>query len=245
MLSNDIKFISTELIIEDKDIHPIPCKLNIPDWYKKLEHTIENRTIKGCMPFLDTLTAGYILKMPVDYYIEHNVDTIGVKNTGFESSQINTDLADEINLNYNKFGSFHATTQVKESPLLEKNKNLPIHKINNPWFIKKPPGYSTLFVSPLNNSDDRFSIISGIVETDTFNIEINFPIIVNGDKYPTLKTTIKRGTPYCQVIPFKRDKWKMKIDPISKETKKTNMFFLKKLFINNYKEHFWKKKSWK
>ena len=104
---------SKKYIDNNKDIFPIPSVFNIPAWFKKLEHKKNNETVKGCMPFLDTLTAGYILKMPVDYYIEHNVDTIGVKNTGFESSQINTDLADEINLNYNKFGSFHATTQVR------------------------------------------------------------------------------------------------------------------------------------
>ena len=78
----------------------------------------------------------------------------------------------------------------------------------NPWKIKTPKGYSCLFVPPLNNSDDRFSIIPGIVDTDTFPSEINFPIIINGDKYPVLETTIKKGTPYVQIIPFKRDSGK-------------------------------------
>ena len=32
------------------------------------------------MPFLDTLTAGYILKMPIDYYVEHNVEVDGEKS---------------------------------------------------------------------------------------------------------------------------------------------------------------------
>tara|TARA_S200002703_G_scaffold88402_3_gene76314 strand:- start:2552 stop:3292 length:741 start_codon:yes stop_codon:yes gene_type:complete len=246
MLDKIITFkASKEYIDNNKDILPIPSILNIPQWYKNLEHKKDNKTVKGCMPFLDSLTAGYILKVPVDYYIEHNVDTLGVKNTGFHSSQKNKDLADEINLNYDKDGAFHQTRQIKDSPLLEKNKNLPIHKINNPWIIKTPPGYSTLFVSPFNNSDDRFSIISGIVDTDTFDVEVNFPFIVNGDKYPTLKTTIKRGTPYVQVIPFKRQKWKMKIDTLNKKDRKTNYFFLEKYLIDNYKKIFWNKKSWR
>ncbi len=229
MLDKIITFkASKEYIDNNKDILPIPSILNIPQWYKNLEHKKDNKTVKVCMPFLDSLTAGYILKVPVDYYIEHNVDTLGVKNTGFHSSQKNKDLADEINLNYDKDGAFHQTRQIKDSPLLEKNKNLPIHKINNPWIIKTPPGYSTLFVSPFNNSDDRFSIISGIVDTDTFDVEVNFPFIVNGDKYPTLKTTIKRGTPYVQVIPFKRQKWKMKIDTLNNKQRKTTNFLLEK-----------------
>jgi hypothetical protein len=70
---------------------------------------------------------------------------------------------------------------------LKKIKNLSFYKIINPWKIKTPKGYSCLFVSPLNNSDDRFSIISGIVDTDTFPNEINFPIIINGDKIPCFR----------------------------------------------------------
>ena len=56
-----------------KDVLPIPAKLNIPDWFKKLNHEFDNKTVKGCMPFLDALTAGYILKMPQDLFLRHNV----------------------------------------------------------------------------------------------------------------------------------------------------------------------------
>jgi hypothetical protein len=97
-----------------------------------------------------------------------------------------------INLNSTN-SRYSSTEQLEGSPLIEKNKNLPFHKIINPWKIKTPKGYSCLFVPPLNNSDDRFSIIPGIVDTDTFPNEINFPIVINGDKYPTLETTIKKG----------------------------------------------------
>lgn len=78
---------------------------------------------------------------------------------------------------------------------LVKNKNLPFHKIKNPWTIITPPGYSCLFVSPLNNSDDRFTILPGIVDTDKYTLEVNFPFVVNGDKYPTLKTLLKKVLP--------------------------------------------------
>ena len=98
---------------------------------------------------------------------------------------------------------------------------------------------------PLNNSDDRFSIISGIVDTDTFSNEINFPIVLNGDKYPVLETTIKKGTPYVQIIPFKRNHWKMKIKSNTpKDIQKNNIFYHLTIF-NKYKNRFWSKKSWK
>ena len=95
----------------------------------------------------------------------------------------------------------------------------------------------------MNNPDDRFFIIPGIVDTDTFKLEINFPIVFNGDKYDSLKTTIKRGTPYVQVIPFKRDSWKMSIEE-TKEKKK-DIFNFYKYILNVYKKTSWSKKSWK
>ena len=73
MLNNIVEFSSDERIIEDKEIHPIPCKLNIPKWFKELEHDVVERTIKGCVPFLETLTTGYLLKTTTDIHIKHNV----------------------------------------------------------------------------------------------------------------------------------------------------------------------------
>tara|TARA_R110000803_G_scaffold36262_1_gene77939 strand:+ start:1891 stop:2634 length:744 start_codon:yes stop_codon:yes gene_type:complete len=247
MFKNIIQFrASKEYINSNKEYLPVPCKSNIPQWYKKLSHDEVNVTVKGCMPFLDTLTTGYILKMPVDYLIGHNLEINGEKKTGVRTSiKFKNDLANCINLNYDGNAEYHACSQVAGSPLLEKNKNLPIHKILNPWIIKTPPGYSTLFLPPLNNSDDRFSIIPGIVETDSFKNEINFPFVVNGDKYPVLETTIKIGTPYVQLIPFKRENWKMEIVEEDENKLKENSLFSHYHLLNNYKKLFWRKKTWR
>jgi len=236
------------LDLNDKETHPIPAKLNLPEWYKKLEHTPPNRTVKGCMPFLDTLTSGYILKMPIDLYIEHNVEKVN-SNEKDTSQFANTfDCAPYyqnsfININYK--GEFHGPNQLEGSPLIEKNNSLAIHKILNPWKIKTPKGYSCIFLPPLNNTDDRFSIIPGVVDTDVFEQEINFPIVINGDKYPTLKTTIQKGLPYVQIIPFKRDSWKMKIKPHEIKDKIKNTLRYNLNFFRNYQNNFWNKKSWK
>jgi hypothetical protein len=97
----------------------------------------------------------------------------------------------------------------------------------------------------MNNSDDRFSIIPGIVDTDNFSNEINFPIVINGDKYPILETIIKKGTPYIQIIPFKRDPWKMTLKSRpQKEVQNSRLFYGLKV-LNIYKDKYWSKKSWK
>jgi hypothetical protein len=251
MFEKVIEFSAHEDYFALKEDYPTPIKLNIPEWYKKLEHSILNKTIKGCIPFLDTLTSGYLLKMPQDFNINHNVCNKNKEGEEFRDSFQTFGLHDMSQLlhakyiNLNSGIDIHSIKQVEGSPFIEKNKNLPFYKIINPWKIKTPKGYSCLFVPPLNNSDDRFSIIPGIVDTDTFPNEINFPIIINGDKYPVLETLIKKGTPYVQIIPFKRDSWKMKIKPRKqKEIQNSRLFYSLKI-LNIYKDRYWNKKSWK
>ena len=133
----------------------------------------------------------------------------------------------------------------KKSFPVKKNGNFSFLKILNPWIIKTPPGYSCLFIPPVLNENDYFSIIPAIVDTDKFSHFVNFPIIINADKYPKFDMMFKQGTPYVQVIPFKRENWKMKIK--SKKTKdivKEGFGFSLK-FLHRYKNLNWHKKSWK
>jgi hypothetical protein len=251
MFDKEIEFSAHEDYFALKEDYPIPAKLNIPEWYKNLEHSILNTTVKGCVPFLDSLTAGYILKIPQDFHVRHNVDSTDNEKNKIKDSFQTFGLHDMRSylqakfINLNSGIDVHPIKQLEGSPYIEKNKNLPFYKILNPWKIKTPKGYSCLFVPPLNNSDDRFSIIPGIVDTDTFPNEINFPIVINGDKYPILETIIKKGTPYVQVIPFKRDKWKMILKPRKqKEVQNSRIFYNLKL-LNIYKDKYWNKKLWK
>jgi hypothetical protein len=251
MFEKLIEFSAHEDYFSLEEDYPVPIKLNIPEWYKKLEHSILNNTIKGCMPFLDTLTSGYLLKIPQDFHVKHNIENKDNEGNLIKDSFQTWGLHDHNQMLYSKAINLnsgiatHSIKQVEGAPFIEKNKNLPFYKISNPWKIKTPKGYSCLFVPPLNNSDDRFSIISGIVDTDSFPLEINFPIIINGDKYPVLETTIKKGTPYVQIIPFKRDSWKMSLKARKqKDIQNIKIFYHLKL-LHIYKEKYWNKKIWK
>jgi len=248
MFENIIEFSAHEIYVNLKDEYPSPAKNNIPEWFKKLNHDWKNKTVKGCMPFLDSMSAGYILKIPQDFYINHNfTDEKGNQDTTFACPMSEeTSMLDLHFVNLNKQQSeHHAIDQVKGSPHLEKNNNQGVLKFINPWKIKTPPGYSCLFVPPLNNSDDRFSIIPAIVDTDSFPSEINFPFVVNGDKYPILDTIIKIGTPYVQIIPFKRNDWKMNLETETQKEQELRRFKQERFVLNNYKQRWWRKKRWK
>ena len=242
MINKIITFSTEESYLQEKENYPTPCKLNIPDWYKKLEHSSDLATVKGCMPFLDSLTAGYLLRIPADLKLQHNKYDEDGRYTKMTSKILNFNLP--LNINKENEKHMHPPIQLGENcPFHQKNQYLDYQKILNPWVIKTPPGYSCLFLPPMNNSDDRFSIIPGIVDTDTFISEINFPIIVNGDKYPRLETVIKKGTPYVQVIPFKREPWKMKVKSNKKRIER--LFYQSFTLLHTYKTRWWNKKSWK
>jgi len=246
MFYNKIEFKTSKIALKvfSKEDYPSPAKKNLPEWFKKLQHNPDNLTVKGCMPFFDALTAGYILKIPQDIRIHHKYNEN--KNENFSPQRFSFEkfFSLKYNINLNNQIEAHPTEQLKGSPLIEKNNNLPFHKIMNPWTIKTPKGYSCLFVSLLNNEDDRFSPLAGIVDTDTYEKEINFPIVINCDKYKELDTILKKGTPYVQIIPFKREKWKMSIKEITVLEKDViNMkYFLN--FFRIYQNKFWSKKTW-
>ena len=257
-----IEFLAPKDYYDLHEDHPTPIKTNIPEWYKKLDHgkidpndLTHQRTIKGCMPFLESMTTGYLLKLHVDYKIE-----FGVKRNkeGKPLTRILTSL-DESGVNHvmkSKGVNIadpkpHPPVQVEGSPIIEKNGGMdyPFLKINNPWKIKTPRGYSCLFVNPLNNpSQDYFTIIPAIVHTDTYYFqEINFPIVMNYQKHGEVNLTLNKGLPYVQVIPYKRDDWQMKIKSYDSIQEKHQSSFWSLQFLNRYKNRFWlkNKTSWK
>ena len=254
-----IEFSAHEHYVSLKEDTPKPIKINIPEWFKKLEHGKKDKnfsyqkTIKGCIPFLETLTSGYLLKTVVDYKLEHGIhkDKEGNPTTKFYNAIEDSGWGSAVDMmggSLNPNGGAHGPNQVKGSPFIKTNGNLPFNKIINPWTIKTPKGYSCLFLNPLNNTQqDYFSIIPGIVHTDKYDQEVNFPIIINHEKYGNLDLMISKGTPYVQVIPFKRDSWKMNIehnDLSSLENRKSNLDFATTI-LNWYRNKFWNKKDFK
>lgn len=243
MFYKNITFSAPEKYIDSNPELPTPAKNHLPNWFKELNHSIEIPTIKGCVPFLDGLTSGYFLKLPQDYllkYYSEEQDKSFVQASLVACPDIIFDIKKfKINIDC-AFISTHSETQVKNSNFLKKNGLKHIFKFLNPWKIKTPDGYSCLFLPPLNNEDDRFQIIPAIVDTDSYELEINFPFIINGDKYKTLETVLKKGTPFVQIIPFKRENWKLKIEKATKDFSKELDFFSK--FIYKYKKLNWHKK---
>lgn len=181
----------------DKGIpEPYPARKLMPEWFKNLHQRINpdapkgtknNSTIKRCSPFLDALCAGWIILLAADVEITSTSGATGVTwKCDYHRPLIET----------------HGQAQVTGNP----NSPMPPLKFINPWFIKMPPGYSMLFVPPLNRPDFRFQCFSGLVDDGYMGqgaLEaINFPFFFTQPNYTGI---LKAGTPLVQAIPIARD----------------------------------------
>jgi hypothetical protein len=205
---------------------PKPAIHFIPDWYKKMEASFpKERTpdsvpsIKKCIPILDAMTAGYIIVSPCDVYV-----SLKEGEPNYNSAIPN-------------LITFHSRKQAYKHP---KANDFQFPKWTNPWAIKTPKGYSCLFVPPMHNQSDKFAILEGIVDTDTYTAGVNFPFVL---KTPTEEFMIPAGTPIAQVIPFKRDKWKSNFLS-NKEPANAVIAYLNSQFFDRYKRMFWSRKSY-
>lgn len=234
--SKNIVFVPIKCI--DKNFYPQPAINNIPEWYKKTNSYLDEdgpvvmdgkvkSTIKKCLPFFDAMTAGYILFTHIDIYIRFDQNGSHYSCPG--------------NSNANGVIEFHSNEQAENHP----NSNImPYPKFINPWSIQTPKGYSSLFMPPMHNPNGIFNIFSGIVDTDSYHNPVNLPFVLNS---PTFEGIIPAGTPICQVIPFKRDNFKMIVkeddESIKSIYKFSERYSIK--FFNNYKTRFWQRKSYK
>lgn len=208
-----------------KEYYPVAGVKAVPEWYKQMEtnfaenktepHSVrETQTIKRCMPVLDSITTGYILKLHTDILVK---DVDGV--IGFEWAN---DTGDAI--------TFHLAYQLMNYKNLDLPYGLP--KLRNPWQIKTPKGYSSLFINPLHRPACGIKILEAIVDTDGYTNSVQLPFMVDEG----FLGTIPAGTPIAQIIPFKRDSFRMEIGNLEQRTENDAVQrLLRSTWINGYR----------
>jgi hypothetical protein len=243
-----ITFAAHPNIVKDKSIHPEPAIFHIPQWYKDVPnpdiHT--ERTIKACKPFLDSLTAGYILKNPIDQKINFNVKGPNDKlNVWIEYGTILGLYRNEkqyLNVNMGTPGEVHGIDQVggEKCPFVKENKNFPIFKILNPWTILVPKGYSVFYMQPINRAERRFEIFSGIVDGPC-SLPTNFPCVIKKEG----TWVLEKGAPIASVFPFKKESWKMKIEEWDEKKLSSFLYQMSTFLMKWYEKVIWNKQKWR
>jgi len=165
----------------------------MPDWFKKVSINLDNRdqfggrsmTIKQCMPVMDVMSLGYVIPLQGD---------LGVFTNG-DKTQIKVTNPPEL-----KIAEFHDIKQVgeKTAPGFP---TAPIKFINH-WVIKTAPGWSTLVMPLMNQFGQDFTCLAGLVDTDRYVKEINFPAAWHTANFDDI---IPAGTPLVVVVPIKRN----------------------------------------
>jgi hypothetical protein len=211
-------FIGTEVVSSKK---------LIPDWFKNLpisdvgaEDADEtNFTAKACVPFLDALTLGYSISLTRDV-------TFGEDENGFF-----------IESHFEHDVDTHGPGQYSTFPIEEK-----YYPIAFKWLshnrLTPPEGYSLIFTHPLNRFDLPFLTLTGFVDSDRYNMPVHLPFLLEKD----FRGTIKAGTPLAQVIPVKREEWRIIREQTLPEVTQEDVE--KSLIPRNYKNNFWVKKRY-
>lgn len=242
----NIQFIPSSKFAEENLSPPLPAKKVLPEWYKKTPFLIKgnneyelcgdnvNATLKSCNPFLDSLTSGYVICLSTDLQITKKKNTISYDNEN--NNKI-------IEFNWRTENTVITPQSKEQYPLLPSpfNGNNSVFKFHNDFIIKTPRGYSTHFFHPANQHDLPFRLLSGIVDTDTYSLPLNFPFQLLD--LSERVTTLKKGTPICQFVPFKRDTWSHKVEKYDKKLIEKEMFNYLSRIYRAYKSLHWVKKK--
>jgi hypothetical protein len=233
-------FMKIEFTPSSEDVYltvdpPLPAKSFIPEWYKEKKYInlnnsefspvtgrIMDTSIKMCMPFLDSLTSGYIQKTWTDIYIENKDGTV---NYYYASQPEIINLRDKSNISYHS-DEFYNLEFIWKMP----------------YIIKTPKGFSSIVTHPLNRADLPFYTLTGIIDSDIYNHAIfgNLPFYVKKG----FSGLIPAGTPMYQIIPIKREKWVNEVHEYDEALTKKKMSIQLKKFIGFYKNSMWQKKEY-
>ena len=225
----DITF-STDKVLLGAIPDPVKANKTLPEYFKKIPPQTTSDpmtgTVKRCLPFLEASSAGYIIPLWADMFVRANDD--------------------ELNLNFppnfpmSETMSSHSIEQIPDHPYADKPYGTTPLKLHNPWVIETEEGVSCLITAPLNHLETRFKLLDGIVDTDNYYNNINFPFLWTGGKGEFF---IPKGTPIAHIIPFRRGPSKLSITEVDNDRRTIYHSKLSTCMRNSYKTQFSSKRK--
>lgn len=214
---------------------PKPASAYRSEWFSKISPFYDNKnlygenyganlTLKHCVPFRDSMNAGYIQESWQDIHFD-------VQEDGYTSYRFPT--SPEI----------MSHRDVSSLPMGEEYNPIEF-VIRPPWSPELPKGWSVLITQPFNRPELPFFFPSGIIDADRFarmTDKTSIPFYLRKDA-PAL---IKAGTPLYQIIPFKRENWVSEFMDYDQDSQSKLLHSVRKVFWGGYKEQFWQKKNYK
>lgn len=240
---------------ESKSI-PTPTQKDIPQWYKDADRFAKDLntgeyykatkevcpfpkegtaddygkipTWKACPAIMDSFSTGYILKTPCDI-------------TFFKTANGSID----VKVSDPKHKDF--CTRRPAMPQFKHPEGFYSDHFAwySEWGLELPEGYSALFMTPMNRFDIPFMNTTGIVDSDSVHILGTFPFFIPKG----WEGTVPAGTPYMQVIPFKRENWEHTVEFLGPkemyDDMMENMKFYRQPDGGIYKNKIWSRREYK
>jgi hypothetical protein len=212
-------------------VPPKPAVNTIAQWYKDLPiekvrvgtDGLLNSKLKKCTPFLDAITAGYMVVLSDDVFVEYVND---IPNITWRGSRT--------------IVSPHTIEQTEGFPTPSEYVPLPL-KWQNEFAYELPKGYSLWCTHPANRLDLPFLTLTGFVDVDNYNLAVQFPFFLRKG----FQGIIEAGTPIAQLIPVKRENWEITRAPLDSDKAYTLYEHFRKRINRSYKSQYWSKKSYK
>lgn len=238
-----IKFVSNKSWLNDDSMSkPSPTLKTIPDWYRNAdrfaqrpdgEHWIGQDggkvpTWKACPAIYDIMGSGYVYKTPCD--IEFYVGPNGILTAKIEDP------------NYSHF-------VMPRGPMPQFPVPHGYDAIHfawwSDWAVELPEGYSAIYTQPLNRFELPFLTTAGIVDNDKVNLPGTMPFFIQSG----WTGVIPAGTPYAQIMPFKRESWTSEFEFIkeSEVIREKNMKNAEKYRVPNggvYQKEVWERRKY-
>jgi hypothetical protein len=235
-----IVFHSNKIYNKEK-FAPVPAGKKMPQWWQDSELYVKDPSgnpyagqngigkmpsFKACPAMLDTFTTGYVLVTPCDIEFYERDGKIKAKlETGFDD-----------------FVGPRPAMDGFETPIGCSPSHF--HWYAN-WAPQLPEGYSCLYIPPVNHFELPWITVGGIIDSDTVTNSGLIPFFIKEG----FTGVVPAGTPYLQIIPFKRDDWESEIifhtgPEIFKKHKETSDTF-RTPEGGVYKKDFWHRRKYK
>ena len=211
----------------------VGIKSKIPQWYKDqdmwnnkqpLQKSYQvSKSFKSCIPFLDSLTTGYTIQLWTDVRVrQENGSPVFTWASGpdpidFRSNEGNQHLPVPPGFNQGQF----------------------VWKF--PYTIKVPAGYSCLITHPMNRYDLPFIGLNAISDNEVATLGPgNYPFFIKEG----FEGIIQEGTPIMQIIPFKRENWKIEENKNLLGESVNLQRKMNAVISGYYKKNIWKRKEY-
>lgn len=196
-----IKFVSTVPGLETlEDVRPVPAREFYPKWWREMpfhDKQSGSYTAKSCPAFPDFFSQGFILPMWADTTLEYDPKTTGYRWEVREGLPYKWDIHPNSQfIDHVKKVSFQGSAAQS------------VFKTESPWKIITPKGYSVLQVPLFYHFNNDFSVLPGIIKSDSYH-GANHQVLVHGENKKSFE--IKRGTPFVQYIPIKREEFELDV----------------------------------